>query len=372
MYDRLGGVIPELQGRRPELFVTYSVERHTEFVQLDDAPYIVFDQHLGQTFNFLNRVLLHTDGPMLGLGFSFRYAAQRLRTLGSDNLAMILALSWAKIRDEQPLPTLAAEDPAGADLRRTLTYLQESYIFLHEIAHYLFSVDAELRSKYEEFVRDRVAGLVATSEPTKIKELRAAIWHHANLETCEEMMCDFFATERLLLTQVRVAPAWTVYAGVVLAFKYLRMLSLLEVSVANTMDRVLARPERYAFGWTHKLTGLFAPAADKVESEMLDQNQTIAMLVSQFREVLVRGHAWELLQLFPELELPSESTGPPNGVADAIPLLERFDEVLEYPAWVMMPEKLRMLIAKGEHRVAMTTPQRAAAHEMIDKATGWI
>ena len=65
----------------PELFVAYTPEAKVETLEIDGADAIVYDQHLGQSFNRLNDFALAEWPPSYVLQWGFKHLAVALAGL---------------------------------------------------------------------------------------------------------------------------------------------------------------------------------------------------------------------------------------------------------------------------------------------------
>lgn len=230
----------------PTFKVTYSTERRCEFVCVEGADYILYDQYLGQSFNQLNRVLLAKHGQsFLARAYACKFLAERLVTLGHAPLATFFAACYVQFSAN----SRREGDPYEFDrqtqvFRNNLLCVQENFVLSHEMAHYLFDKHSEAPTKatlarLEKFLSESASRPSKISEEPLVQSIRrdfdlSAHYRKAldgiEVHQRELVADDFGAAFALQLANLRYGiPFSTAKLALVLAFKYTRLFRHLEL-----------------------------------------------------------------------------------------------------------------------------------------------
>jgi len=159
-YERIRGVL-NWPGSFPELFISYSTNRTCEIVRLGDQHYLIYDQYLGSSLNFLNRVYLGSSRRD-AIRFGYRILAEQLQLQNELKLALICAVAYSIWRPDSEIP---AREPSF-ELRCRMTHVQEIYVVVHELFHFSLAGPGKnevlapfremVRSYYREWLSDTV------------------------------------------------------------------------------------------------------------------------------------------------------------------------------------------------------------------------
>ncbi|WP_145477836.1 hypothetical protein [Stenotrophomonas rhizophila] len=238
--------------RKPQFVTVYSTACAAELVRVGGSQYVVYDQHLGQVFNQLNRIYFATSnqGPLV-LAFAYKRLAHLSVTKGSLKLATLMAMVYARINTD----VKSSGDPYTSDLteeraRLAYTLCQEITVIAHELGHVAMQSDEgrckavedalrdHLRAKIEsprchkgvaERYGDAVASSVAEDHDAMVQHweqvlegLSSHLVEEAGSDEVAALLSISFATK------IMAVPAEDACVGVLLAFKYLRLLGHLE------------------------------------------------------------------------------------------------------------------------------------------------
>lgn len=120
-----------------ELRVVKSLNKSCQIVPTNDGRFLVYDQHLGQTLNFLTKLFYSAQTKDAATPYSYRIMAEELRCCGQDKLAVFFAWlyygSYSVVKEE-----ISKEDEGELFRRRKAVEIQEAFAISHEIAHLLW------------------------------------------------------------------------------------------------------------------------------------------------------------------------------------------------------------------------------------------
>jgi hypothetical protein len=351
-YESLLGLTKE-SASNPELYVTYSAERRCELITVGQRTYLVYDQYLGQTFNRLNRIQYATHGSQdLSRALASKYLAERLLQLGSPVIAGFLGMVAHQfennVKEEGNPFELSRENEAT---RVNLIVAQELFVIAHELAHFRFSLDQERSSEETEYYINQFLDYHRTlpTEPAATRDHFDTARYYEETLASQQCIPELFADDfgGLIAFQVAVRafglPAWQAVAGVVLAFKYLRLFQHLEV-VAHYLCDVATVTD----------PSLFAKSLSKLADDVGYGAQ--GLRIAQLREHFLR---YRLSQ--------NEET---SNVSE---LIGEYDEKTEFPVVFGLVDRLRenltprLLAGFAENATFKQDPTA-----MIDELTGWV
>ena len=215
---------------RPELVVAYTAQASVESLLIGEKEVIVYDQHLGQSFNRLNDLAFANWPPGYVNRWGFKHLAFALAKL---NLCQEAALALGLFRlwpvSGEPTALSAKQLP----YRSFVTAVQEYFILAHECIHVGLRApsisiarsefddlinrviedrpnrDEDPSALHAEMVRDELRALGANDIDTDDEEFVDLIEKHAaeaqqpdlsailfeNEHMREELLCDLVATE---------------------------------------------------------------------------------------------------------------------------------------------------------------------------------
>jgi hypothetical protein len=131
------------------LEIVYSNNKTAELLRdFQDKTYLVYDQYLGQCFNMLNRIYFNGKEKEIAHFYSFKILAEEFQIFGFPDLAQIFGLSYIKEMENYS----SYKNDQDPTLRNIYTLIQEAYVIVHELAHYIITVtDAQkLRARARE------------------------------------------------------------------------------------------------------------------------------------------------------------------------------------------------------------------------------
>jgi 6-pyruvoyl-tetrahydropterin synthase len=118
------------------LEIAYSTNKTAETVfDIDNKAYLIYDQYLGQYLNMMNRLFFNSKEAEETIKYSFKLLAEELQLEGYPQIALICA--GAHVLEDNELRTYTKD--VNPDLRATYTFIQESFVIAHELAHYIWS-----------------------------------------------------------------------------------------------------------------------------------------------------------------------------------------------------------------------------------------
>jgi|GEM_PF-5529761 len=124
-------------GRRIDLKleVTYSLNRKTEIAELKGEKYLIYDQHLGQTFYELNRIFFGAPKDEIGLCYCFKLIGENLQLRNYLNASLFFAHYFTNF-----YPFFKEIKPFEKEVVLFST-LQEYFVIAHEISHEIMSME---------------------------------------------------------------------------------------------------------------------------------------------------------------------------------------------------------------------------------------
>ena len=219
----------------PKLFVTCSSERRCEVIRIAGRNFVVYDQHLGQAFNRLNHIQLAKNAPdRLSRAFACKILAEHLVRLGAPLAATFCALAaWGgEEKMKKSGVPLSNEDEVA---RINLITVQELFVMARELAHFFYSIDEPvLRAETSKYVEQFMEAKQTLQADAGDKAMGADTYCRETL-AIRNCVPEMFADDFGALMAFRIAteglgiPRWQSFAGITLAFKYLRLLYHVEV-----------------------------------------------------------------------------------------------------------------------------------------------
>jgi len=348
----------------PTLYTTYSALRMCELVTLDNEHYLVHDQNLGQTFNYLNRIQVASSDARQSLSkyYGSRYLAENLILCGSPELALLLAALSQGFKANSGSSGNPFDVIEEADEVRRINYtaVQECFILAHELGHYV--CNAEDQSACRSFKDNSERGLES------FLRREQTVWSKGELsvdglgyygeiyqetpDLKQELYADYIAlvlTYDCMVTQHNLNPV-DIGHGIILAFKYLRLLRYWSNLVVKLSE--FRTPEHtYNSIWLHS-----------IEQELCrGAKPTDRLSVSQFRENYLR--------------MCIESIGKEHGHKGSIinpEVLDDYDMATEFPATFGILDTLKdSNAAAAFNGILENRKTKMEIFEIVDRLTLW-
>jgi len=222
-------------GPSPELFITYSSDRKCELIRIAKSIYLVYDQYLGQSFNQLNRIQFALHGEQrLSQGYACKYVAERLVCLGHTGPAAFFAMVAKQFEQNVKAGGNPFRLPKKDDeIRIGLTGTQELFVMAHELAHHRWHLDRDnLSSEISDYIAEFLdhKAKIARDDSGNPAETYKKVFDQAPAGFLEEVFADDFgAMIAFSARSMAGIPAWQCAAGVILAFRYLRLFRHLDL-----------------------------------------------------------------------------------------------------------------------------------------------
>ncbi|WP_146050520.1 hypothetical protein [Pseudomonas putida] len=342
----------------PELVVTYSSDRRCELVRMGQCFYLIYDQYLGQTFNRLNRIQYARFGAaVLSQSYACKYVAESLLCLGQTGSAAFFAALYQQFMNNVKVDGNPFEPPRpDADIRYSLTGIQELFVMAHEVAHSRWCLDKDNLNKevsrhIDEFICEG-SGFYINASNSLSGYYKAAL-DQAPAGFLEEIFADDFGA----LIAFRVAdrlgvPAWQRAAGVILAFKYMRLFRYLDL-LAHRIAKLSAETDAKSFKRKIKV----------LKKDILNGN-TEDIRLYQFREHFIRHRlriacsrissydASDEVKISALIDDYETNTEQPI----VLDLIDRLSKRLKFKVWVDLNKKI------SAHRDGVA---------LVDEMTGW-
>jgi hypothetical protein len=354
-YETIKTLLPK-RAQVPELIAVRTPASNAEVVTLRNTSYLVYDQYLGQCFNYFNRIFFTGDTSRI-IPQSYKYLAELLVADNRLSEAVILATAHATHHKKWPL----TEGEASSMPRRAVfTWLQELYVTAHECGHFLFRTQpkafrgfvelgdeaaviqlsipddilaAGLQRKYPEMTGDEIAHAVQSQRAFRET-------HATSTNLREELACDVFAIIAVMSArETRLNSVTDAEAGLAikLAMRHLRLLLIIE------QNRLVFRPDAPDAG--EEAWRLHRPVVSLLET----------IVRNSAADVTIRGHiAVERQPLF---------------VTQTEELSTKYAKLLDDPVLFELPS---ILIGLG-HALQPKWPIRfrPGSEDLVDEITGW-
>ncbi|MEN9336023.1 MAG: hypothetical protein RLZZ500_1010 [Bacteroidota bacterium] len=185
--------------RKHNLFVTfhtiYSLNRKNETVTLNGRKFIIYDQYLGKTFNLFNKAFLQLKDSKPLDHYCTRYLVESFRVRGMGLESDIVINFGLKTDSFLKLnKAYSSESTISA-----YTYIQETFIIFHEIAHLIVNENTRYLSFRFKQINDYI-DKQPSSIFNKINESDSRIGSfeldlHRRKNLIEEIVCDYIATK---------------------------------------------------------------------------------------------------------------------------------------------------------------------------------
>ena len=258
-------------GRRIDLKleVVYSLNRKTEIAELKGTKYLIYDQHLGQTFYELNRIFFGAPKDEIGLCYCFKLIGENLQLRNYLNASLFFAHYFTNF---YPFFKEIKSFEKEVVLFSTI---QEYFVMAHEISHEIMSTEGasdlfettkklltknhvdtfeqiDLTEKsvtnsyvnslmetmrYPEELRERVQkqseSMFKGGLKDYINKTRKLIT--ARKDFLEEVICDEIATNMVL--KLNIASPETTIRAIHIGLFNLRLLSIANRMVAQIKDK---------------------------------------------------------------------------------------------------------------------------------------
>lgn len=333
----------------PELHITYSSERRSELLTIDGCEYLVHDQYLGQAFNKLNRIqfAIHSNAE-LSCSVALKYLSQKLLCLGTPIMSALMAITAIQYETQAKEKGDPFDlEPLHEQSRQNMIVAQELFVISHELSHFRFAHEEkksreEIRKYIEEFL--------------EVKDEKSSTSDYYS-ETLKSKDCipEMFADDLGAIIAYKVATenfnisGFDVSQGIILAFKYLRLFSHLDV-MARSLSKVSLISEPSKFKLELK----------KLENEVWEKAGGLRF--SQLREHFIRYRMSSTLD--PDLD---ESKKSPLKF-----MIEDYDEKTEFPIVFGLIDSLyEKLEPEMLQTLANSPAMKGNTTELIDKLTNW-
>jgi hypothetical protein len=335
----------------PELVVTFSPQRRCETIQIGGDAFLIYDEYLGQTMNYLNRVLFNAKNGDAVQAYAMKYIAENLRIRQRPLNASMFALAYGKMRNSAKLGTTTSARERGG-----MTTLQEVFVIAHEVAHLLYagskafrvdgsdraqSILLELeenrhRTDTADKLRERYGMTFPEAELIEVEDERIKIVRAHGTRHIEEIACDHWSFRNCLdfADVVLRMPREQSFRAILVTLRHLRAL-------------------RYFDGLLHfYLTG--------------DGTGFAQSRLAQLREYALRK-AMRFTYVYEEDGSSSDWNAIDAEISD---LLDRYDNLVEFPLLFDLMDKVKKL--RCDELVEPSDEIRASELEvLVDKLTGW-
>lgn len=376
LYSLIVGVVPK-GAKPPKLHVSYSTDRRCELVSLGHEDFLVYDQHMGQTFARLNRIMHAVSSPRpLAMAYCSKYLAQRLVGYGCLHYAHYFALLQRLFLQQARADGDPFEMSEEQNTRRAqITIAQECFVLAHELSHYIWRNPSEddlaevldetleiLKRLAEPLDREQVNARYGSTTYDHLESDRQSrydsslrVFNEHKTELGPELLCDktgvmvaYEVCHRILNLPIEV-----ICEGFLLSIKYLRLIHHLEAMVAE-----LAIVSR-----THSARRR-AWLLDRLHTRVWGSESDRRLLLATFRERRLRD----------QLYLHTQTVG--GDVAAVHWLLadrtDEYDRRIEGPIVFDFAKSIRKFFSKecDALPISRQLTQDQLLQE-IDKATGW-
>lgn len=301
MYSLVSAAFPEAASL-PKLVVTYSAERACELVAFDETHYLVYDQYLGQTLSTLNRIFLNDGSDGFILIYACKYLAEKFRIAGDVNRACTLAYAYHENKKKGHLPLTNQTPDCG-----TFTLIQEAFVLSHELAHYVFNQDQQLRREVFGYAAQTAVEVLSFPNLSE-KRIRDLI---------EEIACDKLATVAAVTMAVAHGLGLEVACrAIVIGLRHLRLLKTLDryvlahstsdgkkamSSPVEFMPEPMARVSANRRDLEKHVNAVDPKLWTDIVNSVMDESESYSELVDELVQ-LDLGH--RLIKLFSEYKTP--------------------------------------------------------------------
>jgi len=233
-------------------YTTYSLNRKNETLEINGNKYVIYDQYLGKSFNLFNKAFLQIKDSEILDNYCIRYLVESFRIMGMSIEASIFYSIGLQTNAFEKL-NLAYSTKSECT---AYTFIQETFIILHEIAHIIIKQNPRLISykkrEIDQYIDKQPFSLFNNLDKADklIGNFNLDEFRRKNL--IEEIICDYIATKYTfelffnneLLTAEEFAEA--IYLGL----RTMRSINLLNGIISTYVKRPNERK-------SHNLSQLF-------------------------------------------------------------------------------------------------------------------
>lgn len=220
----------------------YSLNRKNETLEINNKNFIIYDQYLGKTINLFNKAFLQLNDPHVINHYCFRYLVESFRVKGMGVEAdMFIELGKKTNSFEKLNSAYRAES-----LISSYTYIQETFIIFHEIAHLIVKKNPRYLNfrfnKISKYIDDQplsILNKLSKQKNENIENFEFNLDDKRRKNLVEEITCDYIATKytfEALLELNLLEPAQFCEA-IYLGLRSMRSLNLLDGYITSYSNR---------------------------------------------------------------------------------------------------------------------------------------
>lgn len=266
-------LFPNLQA--PTIKIAYSLNKLCELFPYKGKSYLVYDQYLGQSFNKLNRIVYH-EGKNEAQAYLSKLLGEEFYLNNEIEYSICFLINHHVNRSESSVMDLPLN---FIEKKGKLVFIQESFVFYHELAHLIVKNHPEIITKTTSFLNENEdVKLIVSFIQEKLQE--SGEFDHF----VEEVASDFTAMDLTFkfFKNLPEIESEVIIESISLAFLYLRTLYDLKTKAAskhtsklgaisklryNLIRRYFSTNELYKEDWDK--AGILVDAYDNWE-EMID------------------------------------------------------------------------------------------------------
>lgn len=220
---------------------TYSLNRKNETIEINGRRFIIYDQYLGKTFNLFNKAFIQLKEPKVLDHYCLRYLVEAFRVKGMAIEATIFAEVSFKTKAFDEL-NKAYSTPSEVN---SYTFIQETFIILHEIAHLIVKQNPRLkdfrRKQINDYIDKQPYSLFSKLDDKEKDSIGAFELDENRRENLiEEIVCDFIATKYTfeILFDVELLESDQFAEAIYLGLRTMRSINLINGFITAYTDRV--------------------------------------------------------------------------------------------------------------------------------------
>jgi hypothetical protein len=163
LYDYIIKSTPNVPYDTPQLKITYSTNRTTEIIILENKTYLIYDQYLGVILDMLNILFINSRNPDGAVMYAFKLLAERFQILGYPDLSLALAIAYRDRLSDFPY----FKSKADALKRVNSTMTQECFVIIHELMHAIIRDS----NKFSQVIKSARSALLSVIEEERSNSL---------------------------------------------------------------------------------------------------------------------------------------------------------------------------------------------------------
>lgn len=194
MYNIISSSIDldEINFKLPELVTCYSTERTCEFVSISNKNYIIYDQHLGETFNILNRIFFNSTDTYDIVTYAYKVLAEIYHFSSKTELSQLCLIAYVNNKEDHE----TYKNEQNLRIRSRYTYFQEFFVLMHEVAHWHLSQNKDksffISEKRNQLI-DYLLDLQKTDDPGRTNSILSDI--AAALNTTNDSLEEYITSD---------------------------------------------------------------------------------------------------------------------------------------------------------------------------------